>query len=111
MNVQICKVVCIECPFKKQNVHLLDKRMIKNMLKKDIVSPCHMDLEQFDGCTSNKGVEIYAEVAKEFKVCRGLVEARLLAGIPSVSPVWKYLEAEFDKGELCGDIVDLREIL
>ena len=111
MNVQICKTVCSTCPFRKENSHLLYLDTVRDMLKKDIISPCHQDLAKYDGCTENTGVEIYAEVAEAFKVCRGFVEARLLAEIPSVTPIWKYLEAEFDKGELCGDIVDLRDIL
>ena len=111
MNIQICKTVCNTCPFRKENSHHLVKDTVKDMLEDGRISPCHQDLRKYEGCTENSGVEIYAEIAPEFKVCRGYVEARLLAEIPSVTPIWKYLEAEFDKGDLCGDIVDLREIL
>lgn len=107
-NIQICKTVCSTCPFRSNNSHLLYLDDVKDMLVRGTISPCHQDLAKYDGCTENSGVEIYAKVAKEFKVCRGFVEARLLAEIPSVTPVWKYLEAEFDKGDLCSDIVDLQ---
>jgi len=81
------------------------------MIDNNIVSPCHMDMVKYTG-VENSGVEYYAQVAPEFRVCRGMVEARILADlIPKDNALWTYLEGQFYADEPHGDIVDLKELL
>ena len=74
MKVEIRSKICSTCPWKKENAHQLKKGVIKDMLRHGVISPCHQELEKVTGsCT--EGVEIYAEKAEIFKVCKGYADA------------------------------------
>lgn len=81
MEVKLCKTVCKNCPFKKENSHKLYLDQVKRNFADDrFITPCHMDMVKYTGI-ENKGVELYAEVAEEFKVCRGMVLSRMRSGV------------------------------
>ena len=56
------------------------------------ITPCHADMVKYTG-SKNKGVEIYAEKAKVFKVCKGMVLSRFKSFAPS-SPLYLELYVE-----------------
>ena len=91
MNITVCEKVCENCPFRRENSYHLNKKQVQYLIQNNIVSPCHMDMVKYTG-SENKGVEIYAKVAPEFKVCRGLALARIKDGFSHDSDVWYHVE-------------------
>ena len=82
MNVQLCKSVCKQCPFRTENSHQLNMDEVKeNFMDERKVTPCHQEMVQYTGI-ANRGVEQYAKTSPVFKVCRGMVISRLKSGAP-----------------------------
>lgn len=97
MNIEVCKTVCKNCPFKKENAHKLYLDEVKrNFMNANYITPCHMVMVKYTGI-ENKGVELYAQQADVFKVCKGMVLSRFKSFAPS-SPLYTelYVEALHD---------------
>ena len=88
MNITVCEKVCENCPFRRENSHHLNAEQVRAIVDNYTITPCHMDMVKYTG-SENKGVEIYAKVAPEFKVCCGYALARVhYEDRPLLSSVW-----------------------
>jgi len=110
MKIEVRSKVCSTCPFRKKFAHQIIVPMVKKMLAETIVSPCHQELEKYSGSTT-RGVEIYAQQAPIFKVCRGYTEARMLAHIKADTPLWLELYHEFFEHGYSNEVVNMKDVL
>lgn len=110
MKVTVRKKVCSTCPFREENKHQIIVPAVRDMLDKGIISPCHQDLAKYSGSTT-KGVEMYAQIAPEFQVCRGYAEMRKDVSHPH--DVWYHIEDLMERNPLKQDvkIAKLKDIL
>ena len=94
MKIDIVNKVCSTCPWLKENAYQLEVNSIKNMIEKDIISPCHQELQLVTGDPQN-GVEIYADKMikenKPFMMCKGMCKARTKLDKKTIHPLIKYM--------------------
>ena len=80
MEIEVCKEVCKQCPFRIENSRQLSLREVReNFADERKITPCHQVMQKYTGCP-NKGVEQYAEKVDTFMVCRGMVRSRFKSG-------------------------------
>ena len=91
-------------------MHQLTVPVIRQMVEVGTISPCHQELKKYSGSTT-KGVELYAEFAPVFKVCRGFAEARRSLTHPHA--VWYHIEDQLTLRPLKQDVdlISVEEIL
>lgn len=110
MEVEVRSKVCSTCPFRKKFAHQIIVGTVADMLINGTISPCHQELKHYTGSTTD-GVELYAELAPVFKVCRGYTEARMLAHINADIPVWKKIYGQFFEHGYSDEVVNMKDVL